>query len=83
MALSISKQHLGATHPAAYVEVVAIVNTKQSGQCSIIGCIFTDDTKQYQIDQVQLMAEYTPDANVEWAYTQLKTLPEFAGAVDA
>lgn len=82
MALSISKQHLGVTFPLAYVEIVAVVNTKQSEQCSIIGCIFTDDTKQYQIDQVQVMAEYTPDATVAWAYTQLKTLPEFAGAVD-
>lgn len=40
------------------------------------------DREAPQIDAGAVVFPYTPDATVAWAYTQLKTLPEFAGAVD-
>ena len=34
-------------------------------------------------DRSVILLPYNNDATVEWAHTQLKTLPEFADAVDA
>ncbi len=81
MALSLDRQYKGLAVPSAYVEIVGVRIAKE------VGCVYIDVTvhtqgKAHSLEKRCYDAPYTSDATVEWAYNQLKTLPEFADAVD-
>lgn len=82
MAFEKDTEFKGLQVPHAYFEVVGIATDKLANRVQVLFRVHTDSTKEHQLDLRVADFEYIADATVTWAYTKLKTLPEFAGAVD-
>lgn len=83
MALKISyTTHHGIVIPEAYVRVESIRFIGKS-QIDFSGCIYYDPLKSV-LESRQMFCAYdiAGDNPIAQAYTHLKTLPEFADAVD-
>jgi len=66
----------------AYIRVTSVRMTRGAGRTLVGVEVFSDAGAPEAIESRAFDFPYTPDATVAWAYEQLKTLPEFAGAVD-
>lgn len=82
MALQKQVEFKGLVVPAAYFEIVGVAADKTADRTQVLFKVHTDALKEHQLDLRVVDCPYNPDATVAWAYNQLKTLPEFAGAVD-
>lgn len=82
MALQLQHELGSLTIPNAYLRIVAVTLSRSGGFVSVAAEILASAADAKHIDIYSTNLPYTPDANVAWAYNQLKTLPEFAGAVD-
>ncbi len=82
--MALQKAHTvhGMSFPNAYFEIISIRGSKPRQDTLVNLRIFSDATKEHEIGNTDARFPYTPDATVAWAYNQLKTLPEFADAVD-
>lgn len=82
MALQKLINYKGLEIPACYHEIVAMRLEKDRGAILVFVNRFSDGTKEHLLDSQMYTFPYDDLANVQWAYAQLKTLPEFAGAID-
>lgn len=84
MALKLATSYKGIPFSEAYHEIILVRIDKGRDATLVQLKVWTDSTKQHDLPEAGGMhfLPYAPDATVEWAYTQLKTLPEFADAVD-
>lgn len=84
MALQKAIQFRGLAVENCYHEIVSVRTDKGRDAVLVRTTTWVDSTKVNEIPEAggTFFLPYTQDATVAWAYTQLKTLPEFAGAVD-
>ena len=82
MALQQVREFKGFDVSQAYVEIIFVGGYKNIPANHIRFCIWKDSTKMELLEEELVVREYTQDNSVAGAYTYLKTLPEFAGAVD-
>ncbi len=82
MALKIDTGFAGLQVLNSYVRVVSVNMVRGSGVVVVCADSFVDAEADEAFTSQAFTFPYTPDATVAWAYEQLKTLPEFAGAVD-
>ena len=84
MALQKPIQFRGLQVQSCYHEIINVRIDKRRGAVLAQTTAWVDSTKTNEIPEAGGMhfLPYNPDASVEWAYNQLKTLPEFADAVD-
>lgn len=67
--------------PDAYHRVVHVINSRLRGDSVVLVDVSTSAAEQ-PFKQETYFFPYDQNLTVANAYTQLKTLPEFAGAVD-
>lgn len=82
MALQKATNFKGLEVPAAYLEIVELHSSKPGGITTIAFLMHTDATKANQLELRAFDLPYNPDMTVAEAYTAMKQMPEFAGAVD-
>lgn len=81
MALKKTVEFKGITVNDAYIRVWRFEGYKTS---IVVGVEFCKDASSPRFDSVSLEVPYSIDNGnpIEQAYTHIKTLPEFAGAID-
>lgn len=86
MALQIAMTYKGIAIPAAYVEIVETRKDKTRMANLVFLRFWTDSTKAHSLegDGIDALISFPYDnaATTATTYDQLKTLPEFADAVD-
>ncbi len=84
MALQKAIQFRGLSVANCYHEIIRVRIDKERNAVLVQTTAWVDSTKENGLPEAGQMffLPYAPDATVEWAYNQLKTLPEFADAVD-
>lgn len=82
MALQQVREFKGFDVAQAYVEIIFVGGYKDIPASNIRLRIWKDSTKMELLEEKLVVREYTQDNSVAEAYLHLKTLPEFADAVD-
>lgn len=86
MALQINYARNGVDLPTAYLRVVSVPQQRNSDRTLVIFEVYVDvgiaSAGGAHFDHGSRVFDYDPLANIPVGYTLLKTLPEFAGAVD-
>ena len=84
MALKKAIQFRGLSVANCYHEIINVRIDKRRNATLVQTTTWVEDTKANEIPEAgqTFFLPYNNAANVAWAYEQLKTLPEFAGAVD-
>lgn len=84
MALKKAIQSSGLQVANCYHEIICVRIDKRRDAILVQTTAWVEDTKANEIPEAgqTFFLPYNNAANVAWAYEQLKTLPEFAGAVD-
>lgn len=84
MALSIERIISGVALPNIYARVEMVTQNRAGGSNTVMVVEYADAalsetlrTKQYHFPHEQIIGDV-----LAWAYNKLKTLPEFAGAID-
>ena len=84
MALSMDVELFGVAVPNVYHRVTG-VQQQRLGERNLVEYTLYKDSSATQLFEIRTRAFPYENINGDvaaWAYTQLKTLPEFAGAVD-
>lgn len=82
MAIQIGCSFKGFSVPAAYIEITDLGLHKHLPGNQINYVVWKDSTKQERLENAFLSAPYDAEMSVPQAYAYMKTLPEFADAVD-
>lgn len=84
MALQKAIQFRGLAVVNCYHEIIGVRIDKGRNAVLVQTTTWVNSTKENELPEAggTFFLPYNHAADVEWAYTQLKTLPEFAGAVD-
>lgn len=83
MAVQVNTTLRGLVVHGAYVRVTGIKTSRWANRAVVQYSYHANaNANTPPIDTGAEVFPYDPDATVAWAYTQLKTLPEFADAVD-
>lgn len=82
MAIQAEYAFKGFVIPAAYIEIVHTGLHKLVPANHIGYYVWKDATKQELLEQGSRAAPYDAEMSVPQAYAYMKTLPEFAGAID-
>lgn len=73
----------GLSVGGAYIRVTGVKTSRPANRAVVQYAFYPSaEAVDTQIDAGAAVFPYNPDATVAWAYNQLKTLPEFAGAID-
>jgi len=84
MALQKAIQFRGLSVANCYHEIINVRIDKRRNATLVQTTTWVDSTKTDELPEAggTFFLPYNPAADVAWAYTQLKQLPEFAGAID-
>lgn len=84
MALKKASQFRGLSVANCYHEIICVRIDKRRDAIIVQTTAWVDSTKANEIPEAggTFFLPYNNAADVEWAYNQLKTLPEFADAID-
>jgi len=84
MALQKAIQFRGLSVANCYHEIISVRIDKRRDATLVQTTAWVDSTKTDELPEAggTFFLPYTPDATVEWAYDQLRQLPEFADAID-
>ena len=84
MAFKLATAYKGLSVPEAYHEIILVRIDKRRDATLVQTTTWVDSTKTGELPEAggTFFLPYNHAADVEWAYNQLKTLPEFADAVD-
>lgn len=85
MALSCDWEYRNVGVKPAYIRIVGTTFSRERGDAFISAHVLANSEALLPIDTITLSVPYATDTGnvVEWAYSQLKALPEFADAIDA
>lgn len=84
MALQKTHNFRGITVASAYFRIVGVQFNRPRGDVLISMDIFASPEQQDPFDGIMCSVPYASETGdvIEWAYTEVKKVPEFAGAVD-
>lgn len=84
MAIKNARQFRGFPVPDCYHEIISVRIDKRRNAIIVGTVAWVDATKTNELPELgnTFSLPHHNAATVAWAYEQLKTLPEFAGAVD-
>lgn len=82
MAIQKSLQFKGLDVGSAYIEIIHIGSHKEIPSTHIGYRVWKDATKTNMLEMQGINLPYDPDMTVKKAYTTMKQMPEFTGAID-